>query len=121
MAEHLGAQQPTIHRPWSHGGPMGPKWWSEMASLDAAVGVTTCGPMVTWRPDGPTSGGRPRGLGPLAEAAECDQCESEPTHCENPNTKYEIPNTKYQIRNANAKFDQIRNTDAELTKYEMRI
>ena len=36
---------------WAH------KWWSEMASLDAAVGVTTCGPMVTWRPDGPTSGG----------------------------------------------------------------
>ena len=33
------------------------KWWSWMASLGAAVGVTTCGPMVTWWPTGPTSGG----------------------------------------------------------------
>ena len=107
---------------WAHGDMVARwahKWWPGLASLDAAVGVTTCGPMVTWRPDGPTSGGRPRGLGPLAEAAECDQCESEPTQCENPNTKYEIRKTKYEMRTLTLTKYEIRTPN--WTKFEMRI
>ena len=94
-----------------------------MASLGAAVGVTTCGPMVTLRPTGPTSGGRGgRGGTPSRPNAKTPRR----------NTKDEIRNTKDQIRNTNAEFDQIRNTNAEFdqirnanlirpnTKYEIR-
>ena len=118
------------HHMWVHGYMAAhwahkwcPGWWSGMVSLGAAVGVTTCGPMVTWWPTGPKSGGRGgRGGTPSRPNAKTPRR----------NTKDEIRNTKDQIRNANAKFDQIRNTNAEFdqirnanlirpnTKYEIR-
>jgi len=96
---------------WAHGDMAAHwvhKWWSGMASFHAAVGVTTCGPMVTWRPDGPRSGG------PVTQCeTEVTLYEIRNTKCETEVTLYEIRNTKYEKKNHLA----LRQTN---TKYEIR-